>query len=225
MATKAYLYDGSLCIACRGCQVACKQWNNLPAEKTTFFAEGGGYQNPPDLTVQTWNLIKFFEEERNGKMDWYFRRRSCNHCKDAACINACPVEPNKAMTRHPIHGTVYIDQKLCVGCGQCTEACPFDIPKLEEKLEKSFKCWSCIDRQDKGKVPACVNTCPTEALIFGDRDVLLKQANAKLSALKKKVGKAFIYGLKEMTGLSVLYVLPGELKDYPDLPKNPKSKA
>lgn len=224
MAKKGYLYDGSKCIACRGCQVACKQWNQLPAEKTTFFAEAGGYQNPPDLTMLTWNLIEFKEKEVNGKVSWLFRRRACNHCTDAACIKACPVEPVKAMTRHPQYGTVYVNQDLCIGCGSCAEACPFGIPYVDENLEKSFKCWACIDRQDNGKITACANTCSTGALQFGERAKLLKKAKARLETLKAKGIKAFIYGEKEMDGLGNIFILPGELKDY-NLPKNPKSFA
>lgn len=221
MTRKGYLYDGSKCIACRACQVACKQWNELPAEKTTFFAAGGGYQNPPDLTMLTWNLIEFKEKMVRGNVAWFFRRRACNHCSDAACIEACPVEPVKAMTRHPKYGTVYVNQDLCIGCGSCAEACPFGIPFVDENLEKSFKCWSCIDRQDKGKTVACANSCPTGALTFGDRDKLLKKAKRRLRTLRAKGMKAFIYGEKELGGLGMIFILPHELKDY-NLPVNPK---
>jgi len=224
MSRKGYLYDGTKCMACRGCQVACKQWNQLPAEKTTFFAAGGGYQNPPDLTMLTWNLIEFKEKEEKGKIAWLFRRRSCNHCTDAACIDACPVEPVKAMKRHPEYGTVYVDQDLCIGCGSCVEACPFHVPYVDENLEKSFKCWACTDRVDNGKVTACANTCPTGALQFGDRDKLVKEAENRLKKLKANGKQAFIYGLKELGGLGMIYVLPGEIKDY-NLPVNPQVNA
>ena len=125
------------------------------------------------------------------------------------------------MTRHPKYGTIYVNQDLCVGCGSCVEACPFKIPYVDENLEKSFKCWSCIDRQDKGKTTACANTCPTGALRFGDRDKLLKIAKKRLQELKKAGKKAFIYGVKELDGLGMIYVLPEELKDY-NLPANPQ---
>lgn len=224
MSKKGYLYDGTRCMACRGCQVACKQWNQLPAEKTTFFAESGGYQNPPALSNQTWNLIEFNEKEEKGKLAWMFLRRGCNHCTDAACIEACPVEPEKAMKRHPQYGTVYVDHDLCIGCGSCEEACPFKVPHVDEKLEKSFKCWACIDRVDKGKVTACANTCPTGAIEFGSRDMLAKKAKERLQALEAKGVKAFIYGLKELDGLGMTYILPGELKDY-NLPEKPRVNA
>jgi formate dehydrogenase iron-sulfur subunit len=224
MSKKGYLYDGSKCIACRACQVACKQWNQLPAEKTTFFAEGGGYQNPPDLTMMTWNLIEFKEKEEAGKVAWLFRRRACNHCTNAACIEACPVEPVKAMTRHPKYGTVYVNQDLCIGCGSCAEACPFKIPFVDENLEKSFKCWACIDRLDNGKITACANTCSTGALTFGNREKLVKIAKKRLEELKSKGIKAFIYGIKELDGLGMIFVLPGEIKDY-KIPENPTVAA
>ena len=224
MDKKGYLYDGSKCIACRACQVACKQWNQLPAEKTTFFAEGGGYQNPPDLTMLTWNLIEFKEKEEKGKVSWLFLRRACKHCIDAACIEACPVEPVKAMTRHPKYGTVYVNQDLCIGCEACAEACPFGIPYVDGNLEKSFKCWACTDRLDNGGITACAKTCPTGALLFGNREDMLKIAKKRLEELKAKGQKAFIYGEKEMGGLGNIFLLPGELKDY-TLPEKPESFA
>jgi formate dehydrogenase iron-sulfur subunit len=224
MAKKGYLYDGTLCIACRACQVACKQWNELPAEKTTFFAREGGYQNPPGLTSTTWNLIEFTDKENKGKLAWFFRRRGCNHCTDAACIEACPVEPVKAMTRHPRYGIVYVNQDLCIGCGSCVEACPFNTPGVDEKIEKSCKCCACMDRLDNGKVTACANTCPTGALQFHDRDKLLEKAHLRLKQLTDNGITAFIYGEKELNGLGIIYVLPGELKDY-NLPEKPKISA
>jgi formate dehydrogenase iron-sulfur subunit len=224
MSKKGYLYDGTRCIACRGCQVACKQWNQLPAEKTTFFAQDGGYQNPPGLTANTWNLIEFKEKGGRDDMEWLFRRRSCNHCTDAACIEACPVEPVKAMTRHPEYGTVYVNQELCIGCGSCVEACPFGIPQLDEDLAKSFKCRACLDRVESGKVTACATTCPTGAVAFGSRDRLAKKAKERLEELRNNGEKAFIYGLKELDGLGVIYILPGELGNY-NLPGSPQVTA
>ncbi|MBM3318660.1 MAG: 4Fe-4S dicluster domain-containing protein, partial [Candidatus Eisenbacteria bacterium] len=125
MPENSFYYDASLCIACRSCQVACKQWNYLPGEKTSFFAAAGGYQNPSDLSPVTWTIIKFHEIDEQAGVKWFFRRHHCFHCTRAACIEACPVEPVKAMTRQPEFGTVHVDQNLCIGCGACAEACPY----------------------------------------------------------------------------------------------------
>ncbi|MBC8478096.1 4Fe-4S dicluster domain-containing protein, partial [bacterium] len=86
---KALLIDSTLCMGCRGCQVACKEWNDLPAEPTTFFA-GPGYQNPSDLSPSTWTLITYYESNNNGKMAWSFGKLQCMHCVDPACVTACP---------------------------------------------------------------------------------------------------------------------------------------
>jgi formate dehydrogenase iron-sulfur subunit len=220
MAENAFLYDGSLCIACRSCQVACKQWNYLPGEKTTFFAKAGGYQNPSDLSPITWTIIKFYEIMEDNQVQWLFRRFHCFHCTDAACIMACPVEP-KAMTRHPEFGTVYVNQELCIGCGACEEACPFGVPHVDMKLEKSRKCTGCYDRVANGLLPACVKTCPTQAITYGPKDEIYKRAADRLNQLKKEGFKPAMYGTKELSGLHSILVLPAPLSNY-DVPINPK---
>ncbi len=222
MAENAFLYDGSLCIACRSCQVACKQWNYLPGEKTTFFAKEGGYQNPSDLSPITWNIIKFYEVFEGGEVKWYFRRHHCYHCTDAACIKACPVEP-KAMTRHPEFKTVYVNDELCIGCGACVDACPFGVPHVDEALEKSRKCTGCYDRVENGMITACAKTCPTGAITYGPKSEIYQRAADRLNSLKKK-GKVDIYGTKQLDGLHSIYLLPGGLKHY-DLPAKPQVPA
>jgi formate dehydrogenase beta subunit len=222
MAENAFLYDGSLCIACRSCQVACKQWNYLPGEKTHFFAKAGGYQNPSDLSPITWTIIKFYEVMDNGKVEWLFRRFHCQHCTDAACIKACPVEPIKAMTRHPEFQTVYVNQELCIGCGACVDACPFGVPHVDEKLGKSRKCTGCYDRVSNGLTTACAKTCPTQAITYGPKDAIYKRAADRFNELKKMKFKPVMYGTKELGGLHSILVLPAPLSKYPDIPTNPQ---
>lgn len=221
MAENSFYYDGSLCIACRSCQVACKQWNGLPGEKTEFFAAAGGYQNPSDLSPDTWNIIKFYEEMGGGKMAWLFRRHHCFHCTQASCIEACPTEP-KAMTRHPELGTVYVNEELCLGCGSCVEACPYGVPHVDEKTEKSRKCTGCYDRVPSNRIPACAKTCPTEAIRYGSKKEMYAMANKRVDELKKAGWKdANVYGPDQLGGLHSIYVLPEKLGVY-GLPASPK---
>ena len=222
MSENSFYYDGSLCIACRGCQVACKQWNNLPGEKTEGFPVAGGYQNPAHLSTITWNLIKFHEVENKNGVDWFFRRHHCFHCTEAACIEACPVEPVKAMVRDPKTGTVYVNQEACIGCGACADACPFEVPHIDEDAEKSYKCTGCVDRVANNIEPACSKGCPTDAITYGPKNEMYKKAEKRVKELKKLgFKKANVYGTKQLGGLHSIYVLPGEFSVY-GLPKNPE---
>ncbi len=220
MAEKGMLYDLSKCMGCRACQVACKQWNELPGENTEFFG-GPGYQNPADLSPQTWTLVKFNEVSIGGRLEWLFRQHQCLHCNDAACIAACPVRPKKAMSRDEEYGFVYVDQELCIGCGACKMYCPFDIPRIDEKAGKSTKCNLCMARVRNDLEPACAKACPSGAISFGNRKELRAKAEARKKELLAQGKKSYIYGVKELSGLGSIYVLPEGLQHY-DLPENPK---
>ena len=222
MAEKAMLLDMEKCMACRACQVACKQWNELPAEKTTFFAAAGGYQNPIGLSPKTYTLVKFYELEEQDKLKWLFRVHRCMQCVDPACVKACPVDP-KAMTRDETTGAIYVNRDLCIGCGACREYCPFTVPVIDTDAGKSTKCTFCFDRLAEGIEPACAKACPTDCLVFGDRDQILEMAQKAKARLEKKGRTPVIYGEKELgTGTKKIYVLPEPLDRYPDLPKSPK---
>jgi formate dehydrogenase iron-sulfur subunit len=222
MAEKAMLLDMEKCIACRACQVACKQWNELPAEKTTFFAAAGGYQNPIGLSPSTYTLVKFYEVEEPDKLKWLFRVHRCMQCVDPACVKACPVDP-KAMTRDENTGAVYVNRERCIGCGACREYCPFTVPVIDTEASKSTKCTFCFDRLAEGIEPACAKACPTDCLVFGDRDQILEMANKAKARLLKKGRNPVIYGEKELgTGTKKIYVLPEPLDHYPDMVKSPK---
>lgn len=225
MSEKAILFDAIKCIGCRACQVACKQWNELKAEVTS---SKGTYENPPDLSPNTWLTIKFREETLGGTVRWLFSRRSCMHCTEAACVEVCP----SGALYHNQYGFVSYDKNKCIGCGYCVEFCPFNVPRLDASrvsgVGKMDKCTLCttpgLDRLSIGQEPACVKTCPTDALIFGDRDELVTEGRSRVAALKsphsKAYPKAMLYGETELGGLHVLYVLDDSPEVYA-LPEEP----
>jgi formate dehydrogenase iron-sulfur subunit len=207
MARKAFLIDTTRCTACRSCQVACKQWNKLPAEGTV---NRGSYENPPQLTPHLYNQVRFIESEKDGDLRWLFVNKRCMHCGDAGCIKVCPSAGALYRTED---GLVAFNQEKCIGCNYCVNGCPFDVPRYSGE-KKVTKCHACLDRVSNGLVPACVKACPTGTLQFGDRDKLIAAAKAR--------GKK-IYGENDLKGLGVLYVLddtPGtyELPEKPAIP-------
>lgn len=208
MSEKAILFDTSRCSACRGCQMACKCWNDLPStiEKNGNPATGS-YQSPMDLNPDTRLVVTFNEEEGGSKgVMWAFGRRACQHCTDAPCAAICPAG---AISKHEETGFVTVDQAKCVGCQYCSMACPFDVPRYHEGLRTTVeKCTACIDRIEQGMAPACVSTCQPEALKFGDRDEMLAIAHERAEYLKGKgYENAAVYGEEEMGGLHVVQVL------------------
>jgi len=217
---KAILYDSSKCTACRGCQVACKSWNEHEAEETT---NRGSYENPEELSPETWVKIRFIETERGGKFAWLFARRACMHCTDASCAIVCPT----GAILKTDEGFVHIDQEWCIGCGNCVQACPFNVPHKDHlHTGTAMKCTGCtstgLNRQDAGLDPACVTTCPTGALKFGDRDQLISEANQRIADLKAKgLSNVTLYGKNELGGLHVMYVLDDTPEAY-GLPESPQ---
>lgn len=213
---KAFLYDATKCMGCRGCQVACKQWNNLEAEETEFFG-GPGYQNPKHLSDKTYTLIKFHEViDEDGKLkDWVFWKNQCQHCLEPACASACLVG---ALTSTE-NGSVLWDENKCIGCRYCMIACPFDIPKFEwhKVIADIHKCTFCDDRINEGLEPACAKTCPTDAILFGDREELIKIAEKRLSDNPDKYHQ-HVYGIDEAGGTCVLNIssIPLEKLGYPE---------
>ena len=226
MNEKAILFDATRCIACRACQVACKQWNELNTVATT---NRGTYENPPDLSPDTWLTIRFREKSANGTLRWLFSRRSCMHCTDAACVEVCPT----GALYHNEYGFVTCNREACIGCGYCTQYCPFDVPRLDASVVsgvgKIDKCTLCttpgLDRISSGQEPACVKTCPTGALVFGDRDDLIMQGKERVAALRElhpeSDNNPTLYGETELGGLHVLYVLADSPEAY-DLPPEPQ---
>ncbi len=215
MSDRAFLVDTTLCSGCRACQVSCKQWNNLPAEKTTFFA-GPELTNPGELSDITWNHVKFFELDRSNpeKPVWMIMHKKCYHCEKANCLAVCP---EKAI--YKADGWTVIDQKRCIGCGACENECVYKVPKVSAKDFKSHKCHACV--LNPREVPACAFVCPTGALSIGPKPAMVKKAEERLAKIKKEYPKASIYGLDEFEGLRVITILKNSPEKY-GLPVNPK---
>jgi formate dehydrogenase beta subunit len=207
------LIDTTLCTACRGCQVACKQWNVLPGLRTK---QTGTYQNPPDLQWNTWTLIRFQEyEDKDKNFTWIFRKDGCMHCTDASCVKVCP---SGALYYTPMK-TVGVHREKCIGCKECISACPFDIPRYDKATEKVYKCDLCYSRLQENLPPACVKSCPTGALTIGPKDEMIKKAYAKVEKLG---GDANVYGDKFVNGTHVIYVLQFKPEVYEELAVDPK---
>jgi formate dehydrogenase iron-sulfur subunit len=193
----AMLYDTTLCIGCKACQNACKDWNGNPAE----LDPSGLYDAPQELSADTWTIIQLYE----GDGEYSFSRKGCMHCVDPACVSACPVHALEKTTEGPV---VY-DPKRCIGCRYCMVACPFDVPRFEwnEVIPVVDKCTFCTtegrNRLEQGLGPACADACPAGALIWGTRSDLLEEAHARL---EDNPGKYIdhVYGEEDAGGTSVL---------------------
>lgn len=190
MADKSFFIDTTKCTACRGCQIACKQWNMNPATKTV---QRGSHQNPEDLSTSTFKLVRFSEFEVDGKPVWYFFADQCRHCTTPPCKIVAESLNVKAITQDEETGAVLYNPAVTVSEKDFKEirgSCPWDIPRRDEKTRGMAKCTMCIDRIKEGLLPACVKTCPTGAMNFGDRGKILEMATKRLEEVKKKHPKA-----------------------------------
>ncbi|MEM4302762.1 MAG: 4Fe-4S dicluster domain-containing protein [Candidatus Caldarchaeum sp.] len=217
--TKALLIDIKRCIGCRSCQVACKRWYGLPGEKTSL---SPSWTNPPTMTAYTWSRVRFVElDGENGDFKWRFVKEQCMHCLDPACASACFV----GALHKTEEGPVDYDYTRCVGCRYCMIACPFGVPKLQWDRIRPYiqKCVMCVERIREGMKPACASACPTGAIMFGEREELLKEA-------RKRIAQGgyvnHIYGEKEAGGTSVLYIsdVPFEKLGFPKVSEQPYPK-
>ena len=219
---KGMLIDITKCMGCRACQVACKEWNDLPAETTACL---GCYDNPEDLSFITWNRVEFYEYEKDGQVNWFFRPVRCMHCLDAPCVKVCPTG---ALYKDDLGFTAY-DESLCNGCGYCTQFCPFDVPRLRGSVgnmnAKSSKCTFCQDRVPAGQVPACAKTCPPGAIQFGERKEMLEKAEARLAYLRNGAPRPFpdavLYNPSSVGGTAMMYILPEDDPSRFNLPEAP----
>jgi formate dehydrogenase iron-sulfur subunit len=195
----AIFIDTTVCTGCRGCQVACKQWHDLPAEKTQ---NNGSYQNPPDLSFNTYKLVRMSEKVVDGRLRWLFFPEQCRHCIDAPCLQVA--DDAGAIYKDGATGAIlYTAQTKNVGADDVIEACPYNVPRKNADGTLA-KCDMCNDRVHNGELPACVKTCPTGAMNFGTREEMLKLARARLKAVKAKYPQAMLTDPDEV---SVIYLV------------------
>jgi len=215
----AKLIDESICIGCKACQVACMNWNDLRDEVGENI---GVYDNPVDLTPQSWTVMKFYEvEPEEGSLEWLIRKDGCMHCEDPGCLKACP-SPG-AIVKYS-NGIVDFISDNCIGCGYCVKGCPFDVPRISKVDNKAYKCTLCSDRVSVGLEPACVKTCPTGAISYGLKEDLVAYAEKRTDELKERgYQNAALYNPEGVGGTHVMYVLKhGDRPELEGLPANPQ---
>ncbi len=207
---KSIMVDTSLCTACRGCQVACKQWHGLPGTKTKQL---GTYQNPQDLSAQTWKLVRFSEGIReNGKPYWYFFSEQCRHCLEPPCLDTIGGYAPDGGTKDEKTGAVLFGAKSKEApFEEVRDSCPYKIPRQDEKTKVLAKCTLCLDRITNNKLPSCVLSCPTGALTFGDRKAILEKVKKRVEELKKTYPKAQALNPDEVR---VIYIVTDDPKKY-----------
>lgn len=201
MSGKTFFIDQSRCTACRGCQIACKQWKKLPGDHTI---NTGSYQNPPQVNEHTLKLVHFSEVEVDGEFKWLFFPEQCRHCITPPCKLAGDMYVPGAIEQDQETGAIlYTERTKDLPYQIVREACPFDIPRQDPKSGVLVKCNMCIDRVRNGMEPACVKTCPTHTMHFGDRDAMLELAHKRLAEVRKKRPAAL---LADSEAVRVLYL-------------------
>lgn len=210
MSGKSFFIDLTKCTACRGCQIACKQWNGLPAEKTI---NHGSHQNPQDLTFNTYKLVRFREEVIDGKLNWLFFPEQCRHCVEPPCMEV--IDNPDSIIKDPETGAIiYTDLTAEEDFDLVRSACPYDIPRKQENGKIISKCTMCNDRVQNGMLPACVQTCPTGTMNFGDREDMLKLAEEQLAKVKEKFPKAILVDAEDVRVIYLTAYDPASYFDF-----------
>jgi formate dehydrogenase iron-sulfur subunit len=211
-----FFTDTTVCIGCKACEVACKQWNDLPADGAEF-RKGGSYDHTGHLGADTWRHVRFVETleprpelpaippvmESDGNWDlrdpgsWLFMSDVCKHCTHAGCLDACPTG---ALIRTEFE-TVVLQPDVCNGCGYCVPACPFGVVDREPEDGRAAKCTLCYDRLQDGLEPACAKACPTDSIQFGPYDELVERAGRRVAKLHEDgYESAYLYGAGDAPG-------------------------
>ena len=241
-----FFTDPTVCIGCKACEVACKEWNNVPDDGFTW--TGNSYDNTGHLGASTWRHVLFLEQDRSkgnqitGPMAvpnqtsniehetwedpfrWIFLSDVCKHCEEAGCLEACPTG---SIIRTET-GTVLVQDDVCNGCGYCVVSCPFGVidrrPAPLPDAGGAFKCTFCYDRQKSGLTPACAKVCPTESIVFGRLDDLRARASERVQNLRESgYSDAQLYDPQETSvgGLHAFFLILGEPEAY-GLPPKPQ---
>jgi formate dehydrogenase iron-sulfur subunit len=214
-----FFTDTSVCIGCKACEVACKEWNAVPEDGLEL--TGMSYDNTGSLGASTWRHVAFIEQiERPGASRWLMSSDVCKHCTEAACLDVCPTG---ALMRTEF-GTVVVQDDVCNGCGYCIPACPFGVIGRRDEDGGAHKCTLCYDRIGDGLTPACAKACPTESIQFGPLDELRELAQGRLQTLQEAgVGEARLYGDDPADGIGgagAFFLLLDEPEVY-GLPPDP----
>ena len=195
-----FFTDSSVCIGCKACEVACKEWNGVHDSKPAW--SGNSYDNTLRLGANSWRHVAFVERVRQDDaagVRWLMSSDVCKHCTRAACLEVCPTG---AIFRSEF-GTVVVQDDVCNGCGYCVVACPFGVIERREDDGRAFKCTLCYDRLKIGEQPACAKACPTASIQFGPLEELLETAHARLEQVRAQPGgeEAHLYGADESDGV------------------------
>jgi formate dehydrogenase iron-sulfur subunit len=228
-----FFTDTSVCIGCKACEVACKEWNLVPEDGLVWTGES--YDNTSELGANSWRHVAFIEQEKplftdtdgDGALRWLMSSDVCKHCTEAACLDVCPTG---ALFRTE-YGTVVVQDDVCNGCGYCVPACPFgviDQRKLADESGKPdgrvFKCTLCYDRLKGGHEPACAKACPTDSIQFGPLDELRERAQERVGKLEAEGWNgARLYGEDQADGVGgfgAFFLLLDEPEVY-GLPPDP----
>jgi formate dehydrogenase iron-sulfur subunit len=211
---KAFFIDTTRCTACRGCQAACKEWHEFPANKTKQ-AGWGSHQNPPDLNPYNYKIVRFAEHREKDRVVWNFFPDQCRHCKDSPCKYAADEMREGLIVIDDSTGAViYPDESKGLSkedFRKIHEYCPYDIPRYDEKTGGISKCDMCIDRVKKGLVPMCAKTCPTGATNFGEREDMLALAGKRLEIQKKRYPGAQLLNVDDV---NVIYLIVDKPQNY-----------
>ena len=228
MGQKGFFTDTTLCIGCKACEVACKQWNQLPDDG--FKLTGMSYDNTGHLGASTWRHVAFVERPVSSPtqtsgvpgFSWLMASDVCKHCERAGCLEACPTG---AIIRTEFD-TVYVQPDVCNGCGYCVTACPFGVVDRREDDGRAWKCTLCYDRMGEDMTPACAKSCPTASIQYGDLDELRERAARRVAQLHGKgLESAYLYGADAESqpgtgGLHAFFLLVDKPEVY-NLPPDP----
>jgi formate dehydrogenase iron-sulfur subunit len=229
MGQKGFFTDTTLCIGCKACEVACKQWNQLPDDGFRF--TGMSYDHTGDLGASTWRHVAFIERPvplsvqtlaEGMNFSWLMASDVCKHCQRAGCLEACPTG---AIVRTEFD-TVYVQPDVCNGCGYCVVACPFGVIDRREDDGRAWKCTLCYDRLADDMTPACAKACPTESIQYGDVEELRARAERRVRTLHERgLSEAYLYGVDAENqpgtgGLNAFFLLVDKPEVY-NLPPDP----